>query len=320
MTDDGFGRTFDLIDVSALTDANGNPVNAWDVNVTNDGSGNALLTFPNGETLTLIGIPHTSVSSAKPLYSMGIPCFVAGTRIDTPTGPRPVEDLRAGDLVRVRDGAALPVLWAGQSLAGRAALDADPRMRAIEIRAGALGSGAGLGAALRDGAPCPARPLAPHGPLAPHHLPATRDRPGDAPPERLVRAGHLAATGWGGRAPPARPAARCLPPPSAAAPRAGLRRGLWLESLWPGPMALAAQDRAGQLALLAARSDLFAALTGMVAVERLYSPRVRPLLPRRAVTRAACRDWSRQAGAFACADAADTAGDQPPKVSAFIRR
>jgi len=91
MTDDGFGRTLDQIDVSALTDADGNPVNAWDVDVINDGSGNALLTFPNGETLTLIGIPHTSVSSAKTLYAMGTPALSrarGSTRPPAPTRSR----------------------------------------------------------------------------------------------------------------------------------------------------------------------------------------------------------------------------------------
>jgi len=85
-------------------------------------------------------------------------------------------------------------------------------MREIEIRAGALGNGAAVRVAgrhcmmmpsvphapLARTPPAPHGPLAPHDPGAPHHLPDARDLPGDAPPEQLVRAGHLAATGWGG--------------------------------------------------------------------------------------------------------------------------
>ena len=55
--DSNFDGIFnDQLDVTGLTDALGNPVNAWDVTVTDDGTGNALLTFPNGETLVLVGV------------------------------------------------------------------------------------------------------------------------------------------------------------------------------------------------------------------------------------------------------------------------
>ncbi|WP_264211923.1 Hint domain-containing protein [Leisingera thetidis] len=42
-----------------------------------------------------------------------IPCFVAGTRIRTPDGEVPVEELLPGDLVETRDGGAQPVCWTG---------------------------------------------------------------------------------------------------------------------------------------------------------------------------------------------------------------
>ncbi|WP_299423740.1 Hint domain-containing protein [uncultured Shimia sp.] len=40
-----------------------------------------------------------------------VPCFVAGSLIDTPNGPRPVEDIKAGDLVSTIDGGPQVVLW-----------------------------------------------------------------------------------------------------------------------------------------------------------------------------------------------------------------
>ena len=42
-------------------------------------------------------------------------CFAAGTFIDTNLGPRLVEDLRPGDLLRTRDNGYQPVVWRGQS-------------------------------------------------------------------------------------------------------------------------------------------------------------------------------------------------------------
>ena len=74
-TDNGDG-TFtgqDQLDVSGLTDAGGDPVNVADVTVSDDGSGNAVLTFPNGESLTLNGVTPASVNSPAALEAMGIP-------------------------------------------------------------------------------------------------------------------------------------------------------------------------------------------------------------------------------------------------------
>ncbi|MEL7116799.1 MAG: Hint domain-containing protein [Pseudomonadota bacterium] len=41
-------------------------------------------------------------------------CFLAGTLIDTPDGPVPVETLKEGDLVLTVDGRATPVAWLGE--------------------------------------------------------------------------------------------------------------------------------------------------------------------------------------------------------------
>ncbi|RYI20773.1 MAG: Hint domain-containing protein, partial [Acetobacteraceae bacterium] len=70
-----------------------------------------------------------------------VPCFTAGTLIDTPDGPRPVEDLRPGDLVLTLDEGAQPVRWVGQRKLGLAELIADESLQPVEIAAGALGEG-----------------------------------------------------------------------------------------------------------------------------------------------------------------------------------
>lgn len=62
------------------------------------------------------------------------PCFVAGTWIDTPEGPRRVEDIAPGDAVLTRDHGPQPVTWTGGSLR-----KAEGRDAPIRFEAGALG-------------------------------------------------------------------------------------------------------------------------------------------------------------------------------------
>ncbi|MEL6957526.1 MAG: Hint domain-containing protein [Pseudomonadota bacterium] len=63
-----------------------------------------------------------------------IPCFVAGTMIETDTGPRPVEALVPGDLVLTRDDGLQPLRWTGQRQ-----VPATGKMAPIRIAANALG-------------------------------------------------------------------------------------------------------------------------------------------------------------------------------------
>ncbi len=66
-------------------------------------------------------------------------CFTAGTLIDTPGGPRPVEDLRPGDLVSTLDNGPQPVRWVGHRTVTRAEMLRDPRLRPVTIATGAFG-------------------------------------------------------------------------------------------------------------------------------------------------------------------------------------
>ncbi|MBJ3761700.1 Hint domain-containing protein [Maribius pontilimi] len=70
----------------------------------------------------------------------GVACFTAGSLIDTPDGPRPIDELRPGDLVLTRDDGAQPVRWIGSTHLDRAALDARPKDRPIRIRKGRFGA------------------------------------------------------------------------------------------------------------------------------------------------------------------------------------
>jgi hypothetical protein len=65
-------------------------------------------------------------------------CFLAGTRIRTPSGEVAIETLRPGDLALTAEGEARPVVWLGRLKV--AARFVDPvRSHPIRIRAGALG-------------------------------------------------------------------------------------------------------------------------------------------------------------------------------------
>ncbi|CUH78600.1 Hint domain-containing protein [Tropicibacter naphthalenivorans] len=81
LTDSGDGTTNDQLDVTALTDGSGNPVTTEDVTVTDtngDGTGDAILTFPGGEAITLVGVLPAQVSTPAQLESIGIPATAAG--------------------------------------------------------------------------------------------------------------------------------------------------------------------------------------------------------------------------------------------------
>ena len=166
----------DQLDVSELRTLEGNPVRVWDVVVSDDGFGNALLTFPEGETVVMQGVSPAQMSTTAQIQAAGVPCFTAGTMIRTPDGEVPVESLREGDLVQTRDNGAQPVIWAGQRHLGAAALAAAPALRPIHIAPGALGN---------------ARPLR----LSSQHALAV-DLPGAG--ASLLRAGRAARIAGGG--------------------------------------------------------------------------------------------------------------------------
>ncbi|UWR23342.1 Hint domain-containing protein [Sulfitobacter sp. S190] len=68
-----------------------------------------------------------------------VPCFTTGTRIATPRGGLPVEDLRVGDMVKTRDGGLQAIRWIGRKLLSADALRANPHLRPIRVAKGALG-------------------------------------------------------------------------------------------------------------------------------------------------------------------------------------
>jgi Hint domain len=68
-----------------------------------------------------------------------ISCFTPGTRIHTQQGQRPIEMLKAGDMVMTRDHGLQPIRWIGSKQLDRAALAYDPGLQPVLIRRGSLG-------------------------------------------------------------------------------------------------------------------------------------------------------------------------------------
>ncbi|MEL6565968.1 MAG: Hint domain-containing protein [Pseudomonadota bacterium] len=69
----------------------------------------------------------------------GVICFTPGTRIETPDGPRLVEELCEGDRVQTKDSGAQEILWVGSRRMTGARLFAMPRLRPVRLMPGALG-------------------------------------------------------------------------------------------------------------------------------------------------------------------------------------
>ena len=81
---DGSCTGIDGVDVSDLRDADGELVNTRDVSVSTNGDGDAVWTFPNGETLTFIGLTEADVGSPAQMVAMGVPAdgIVSGDATD----------------------------------------------------------------------------------------------------------------------------------------------------------------------------------------------------------------------------------------------
>jgi len=71
--------------------------------------------------------------------NFGITCFARGTLIKTMAGEVAIEDLSVGDKVLTMDTGYQPIRWIGGRKLSRADLEANPKLKPIRIRAGALG-------------------------------------------------------------------------------------------------------------------------------------------------------------------------------------
>lgn len=105
--------------------------------------GQTYFHFPQGEPGALSGVAMVVNLTPAPYRVFTPVCFLRGTLIDTPDGPRPVETLAPGDLVRDHRGRAEEVLWTGgRRLELAMGLSADyARWLPVRIARGAFGPG-----------------------------------------------------------------------------------------------------------------------------------------------------------------------------------
>ena len=100
--------------------------------------GPAVFTPTDGTVLqnaTFVSSTFVTSSTQVPVGSLGPVCFTRGTLIDTPDGPRLIEELQAGDLVLTLDGGAQPLLLVSSKIFPATGLNAP-----VRIRKGALGN------------------------------------------------------------------------------------------------------------------------------------------------------------------------------------
>lgn len=121
-----------------------NGVRSFTVTLIDAGPGKSpLLMFldelpPRGTDMWVVS--HAlNARSNEPSGGTGVICFTPGTRIATPEGPKPVEQLREGERVQTRDNGAQEILWIGSRRISGARLYVMPRLRPVRIHAGALG-------------------------------------------------------------------------------------------------------------------------------------------------------------------------------------
>ncbi|MGJ8605703.1 MAG: Hint domain-containing protein [Marivita sp.] len=81
----------------------------------------------------------TSVTQSDAEVQGAVICFTPKTRILTPDGVKPIEELREGDLVQTKDNGCQEIQWMGQRRMSGARLFAMPKLRPIRIRAGVFG-------------------------------------------------------------------------------------------------------------------------------------------------------------------------------------
>ncbi|WP_050527083.1 Hint domain-containing protein [Pseudorhodobacter aquimaris] len=256
------GKTADQLDVSDLAALDGNPIRWADVVVTDtlgNGTGDAILTFPGGESITLVGILPTQVNGKLEMTTIGIPCFVSGTPILTSCGWRAVETLGPGDLVETQAGLA-PIIWAGGRSLSAADLAARPADIPIHFATGAIGNN------------CPLR-------MSPQHAVPMVQPDGDI---KLVRARHFVDMG--------KPGVRIAYGVKTVQYHHILldrhailsASGAAVESMYPGKQALAALTLAQQLQIaIAIRRIHPSAMIDLGDLPTAYGNRIYPLLRRK---------------------------------------
>ena len=109
-------------------------------------TGIATLNVVAGQTyelkIVIADFGDTQYNSALMIGADALFCFVRGTLIDTADGPRPVESLKLGDLVKTKDNGMKPVEWLGMTHVDANRLTEQPKLCPGRICSGTLGKAA----------------------------------------------------------------------------------------------------------------------------------------------------------------------------------
>jgi hypothetical protein len=139
------GDSVDGVDISSSYAGDTVTINVAGVgNITYTGvtfylaNGQQVFTPNDGQALqngTLVSTTWTPSQGPLLVSELGPTCFTPGTLIDTVSGPRPIEEIKPGELVRTRDHGFLPVRWIGGGT-----YEAHGNAAPVRIDAGALGN------------------------------------------------------------------------------------------------------------------------------------------------------------------------------------
>ena len=132
----------DRLDISSLRGGSGpdGTLTLSDIQVADDGQGNAQITFPGGESVVLFGVSPDYFDTKKKFTDVGIPCFASGTMITTQRGTVPVETLRLTDRILSHNGQAQRIAWLGKVTLDTTQLQTQAELRPVRLRAGAIGN------------------------------------------------------------------------------------------------------------------------------------------------------------------------------------
>ena len=141
-------------------DANGDPITTTRTGILQQADNGDVFIRPSSDTVAswtgITVVYGIKVKGAKPLDNdrqmakisfkpeikdVVVPCFTAGTLIETDRGEIAVEDLNTGDRVWTRDLGFQPITWIGRRRLDATLLELWPNLRPIRIAAGALGQG-----------------------------------------------------------------------------------------------------------------------------------------------------------------------------------
>ncbi|CUH47621.1 hypothetical protein RUA4292_01792 [Ruegeria atlantica] len=88
-------------------------------------------------SMTIVNVtPYNAPDTSDPTSIVDVPCFTAGTLIETPDGMRPIEALAVGDEVVTMDRGPQRIRWIGARALTGQELSEKPKLRPIRIAAG----------------------------------------------------------------------------------------------------------------------------------------------------------------------------------------